>query len=551
MAVNWTTELVERGLDLRINHGLSWAEVLTMLKPFDPEFYTPDQPRIKLNRVLNLDPEEDGYVAVPPKGKYKWDFSLLVGPEEDTDDDRTESDAPYEVTDPYREQDYLFDGESYTFTINGKHYTFPKDVWESIVTDYSDLGGGLTRQEIALKYGGNFKVIEAALRKYGTFKASPPATREEIAEAVKNGEDFTPLMDRAVEAAQRRFSVKLERHKLTALQQENLQLKRELHRRGEMADELRALLKELADELPVSSPIVPKDLSDENRVFHVHAPVFDPHIGLQTFHERGWTTDYSTDIAVRFIRQHAVGVVRRIQERYGRCGTVYLSLGGDIFHSILGRTLSGRHVGQDRPDRFLMRAAVPAFIDWIETVRPYAERVHVLGIGGNHDGPLGEILVDFLALHYRDAHDVKVDDTPAKQAYFIEGDTLHVLDHGESFNNVTDAKALATAERIARRVAGSDYYRVRRVIFYVGHMHHRESATNSTGKTQGHLEIIRVPVFCSASDYEETLGFWNEQMADVFFLSEDGRIAGVERIYATELDLPSTARFTLRERVGA
>lgn len=544
MAVNWTTDLIRRGLDLRINHELSWEDVAKMLAQFEPNITSKDQPRIKLNRVLAKDPGEAGYVPVPEPGEYEWDFSCLDAPVE-------EKAAPYEVTDPYREQDYLFDGESYIFRINGKDYAFPKDVWESIVADYSDLGGRLTRQEIAIKYGGNFKIIEAALRKYGHFKASPPATREELAEAVRNGEDFTPLMDRAVEMAQRSFQVKLSRHYVRSLEQEVRKLQRELFERGTVRNEVRSVIEALEADFPTPNP-VSKVVVREGEPFTYFAPLFDTHIGLQTFAERGWTTDYSSDIAVQYIREHGRESAQLISERVGYCKQAILGLGGDILHSVRGQTLSGRHVGQDRPDRFLVRAAVQAFIDWIEAVRPYAEKVRVLGIGGNHDGFLGEIVVDFLAMYYRDAEDVEVDDRPEKRAYFIEGETLHVLDHGENFKDVTGTKALALAERIARRVAGTDYYRVRRIVFYVGHMHHREGAKtpalDAYDKTQGHLEIIRVPVFCSASEFEEVLGFWNEQMSDSFFLNSRGRIKGIERVYAEDLVLPHAARYPVCDR---
>lgn len=553
----WTQDptLLERALDLRVNHGLDWEPIRKVLG-----LETKDQVRIKVNRVLAAIRKGETDDIVPTMGRYEYDFSVLDEDERPRTDEAEESTEAsdealaYEVEVPYARREYTFTGEEYIFVVNGEQVAWPKETWEAVVAYYSAEGANLTQQQIAQKFGANKQVVEACLRQYGHFKARPPVTREALRDAVVTG-DTTPLMERAIEVAEHKFSAKLRDARMKHLERENLELRQELHQRGEVLTELRSLVKELAAELPKAGPVEKVTSERPGAPYVLHAPIFDPYIGLHTFFTRGWTTEYDTDIAVEFIRQHAIEMVRRIQQRPGTCEMVVLSLGGDLLHAIQGKTVAGRNMPTDRPDRFLVRAAVKAFKTWIDTVRPYTKQVLVLGIGGNHDGPLGELVVDFLAQHYADteANDVLVDDTPSKHAWFIVGDTLHVIDHGEAFGNVTTSGSLAVAERIARRVAGPDYYKVRRIVFYVGHLHHREGARtpalDSTDKTQGHMEIIRVPVFCSASDYEEMLGFWNEQMADVFFLNERGRIADIARIYAEDMDLPATARHPSREFV--
>lgn len=528
-------------LHLRENEDMDWPDVA------DAMGLTKYQVRKKYRRL-----KKAGEVAIDPE-LFDADYFDGVLPVDYgvSEDEEVGEHEPYEVTDPYREQDYLYADGVYTFTINSRHYSFDEDTWQEIVTDYSDHGGKLTRQELAIKYGGNYKVISAALRKYGAFKASPPATREEIADVELGEGDYEPLMDRAVEAAQRKFQTKLTRHKFKAMERDYAALRKEAHERGELVDEFRTILKEMQENLPAASPKVLKEVSlNTGKTFHVFAPIFDCHIGIDTRAERGWTTDYDVDTAVLYIEKHAEDTVRQIKERNlsGSVESAIMALGGDIFHTIMGKTLSGRDIPHDsRGDRILMRIAVKAFIDWIETVRPYVPEVVVKGIdGGNHDGPLGGVLVDFLSMYFRDADDVLVDDAPKARSHFLIGDTLHVIDHGMAFRNVTGNKSLVLAERVAKRTAGPDYYKARRIVIYVGHMHHREGAktvdlsktSESTNKTQGHIEIIRVPVFVSASDYEETLGFWNEQMSDSFHLTERGRIKTIERLYAEELDIP-------------
>lgn len=454
----------------------------------------------------------------------------------------TESKTQYEIG----HRRYKFDGETYTFAINGELIEFPKLMWEAIATDYSADGGNLNRQEIAAKYGISKPILDAALRRYEQYKASPPATREEIADA--NGE-FDPLMERAVEVAGQRLQGKLHSFKLRHLQKENEQLKSELHSRGTVVDEFRAILTDIAAEFPKAGP-VEKLLLPDPEYFDFVGAIYDAHIGLVWHGDRKWSHPYNSSIAATYIRAHGQASAAKIRARPGRCQNAYLPYGGDMLHSVLGKTVHGRIVGADKKDRELMRIAYGACLDQIEAVRPVAEKVWVGGIGGNHDAPLAEILIDMIGYHYSDtaAADVTVDTTNAKQAYFLAGDTLHVFDHGEAFGNVTTNNSLAIAERIARNVAGEDFYKARRIIFYVGHMHHRESARStaekrpkkkpnlqSLNKSQGHIEIIRVPVFCHENDYEEMLGFWNEPMADLYFLNPQGKIAGIERLYMQDI----------------
>lgn len=548
--------LLERAIDLRVNYGMSWEAIRKVL-----DLDSADQVRIKVNRTLRrIDEGRETPDLIPSEGSYEYDFSMLTAdelpydyltPEEEDEEEEEaeEEELEYEIHSRIVRYDYHVSGDDILFTVNNQIVAIPLDVWERIVADYSAQGGNLTQYEIAKKYGINKKVLEACLRSYGHYKARPPVTREKIKEAAQEG-DFDPLVKNAIEVQEARFSAKLERERWRRLEEENRRLREESQDREQLMESVRRLVEEMAKDFPRARE-VEKVIEPGRKIFDCHAPIFDTHIGLQTLSERGWTTDYSTDIAVRMIEQHGVETVREIRER-GQCGTLYLSLGGDILHSIMGKTVSGRHVGADLPDRWLVRAAVGAFRTWIETARPYARKIVVKGVAGNHDGVLGELILDFLALAFEGASDVEVDTRPSKQAYFIVGDTLHIIDHGESFTNVTGDKSLAMAERIARRVAGADYYRVRRIIFYVGHMHHREGARTPSldgfDKSQGHLEILRVPTFCSASNYEELLAFWNEQMSDLFFLDKNGRIKGIERLYAENLDTHQD--FSEQERIS-
>lgn len=416
---------------------------------------------------------------------------------------------------------------TFIFSVNNQIVKIPETSWEKVVALYSEDGADLTQQQIAMKLGISRKILEACLRAYGHYKARPPVTREALA----RGDDEETLVSRAIEVKERKFLERLRDKSRRELEREVRSLRQELHERGEYKEELRLFVQDLISDLQGYAPKVRKIVkSATQEVFDAHETLFDPHVGLATFHEMGWTQDYNSDIALEYIRAQGVQAAERIARRPGRCRTIYFSLGGDFFHAPLGKTESGRPLMRDKPDRMLFRSGVEAVIDHVDSLRSVSEKVVVKGVGGNHGHVFDELLVDFLALYYRDVEDVEVDTQMGTRAHFRVGNALHVIDHGTTFHTVTSERSLSRADRIARIVAGTNYHGVERVIFYVGHMHHRES------KSQAHIEIIRVPVFCHESEFEDALGFYNEPMADLFILDGRGRIESTERMYLADYE---------------
>lgn len=496
---------------LREDEDLNWPEINERLgMPRDSE-----SPRKKYKRIVR------------DSARYQ-DLRDLIesGLAEDKVDHITEEpDLEFEI-DAATSRKYRYDPdrEEYVFSINNELITVSEETWETIVRLYSGDGADLTQHQIAMRAGVSRKKLEQMLRAYGHFKARPPVTREALA----RGDDMDTLVDSAVEVQERQFLERLRDKGYKELRSEVRKLKQELWERGEAKDELRSFVRDEIADLPGYAPTPIKVLPQSDRIFDVHAPLYDPHVGLATFHEMGWTNDYNSDIALEYIRQQGRGAAQKIVDRPGRCRTAYVTLGGDFFHAPLGQTESGRPLQRDKPDRFLFRAGQDAAIDYIESIRQVSEHVVVKGIGGNHGHLIDELLVDFIALYYRDAEDVEVDDSMQTRAWFRIGNVLHVIDHGTTFASVTSERSLSRADRIARIIAGQNYHGVTRVIFYVGHMHHRES------KSQAHMEIIRVPVFCHESNYEDFLGFYNDPMADVYFLDVQGRIDSTERLYLAD-----------------
>lgn len=536
----WTPELEERAIDLRVNYELSWEAVKRVLG-----FDTKDQPRIKVNRLLAAGAE------VPPMGRYSYDFSVLP-PElrteyvnayideeegEETGSDEAGGEEPV-VEVPYAKYSYKFDGETYTFPVNGELVSFPKDTWEAMVADYSDHGGKLTCYEVAKKYGANFKVLQKCFQLYGHFKARPPATREAIAEAATTG-DFEPITKRAIELTEARLFQRLERERTKALERRVEELERERLSWEEIRKEAIAALHDLKDELPRAGK-VERTQPSPGEDFDYFAPRYDLHFGMKVWGELGWGADYDSDTAAWYLEESAREEARRILSYGGRCRTLYFALGGDVFHAFMQRTKRGTPLEREMPDRLVWRTAVQAVINAITVYRQVADRVVFILIPGNHDHIFAELLLETLALYYEGEPSVDVRNELGKRRYFVVGETLHLLDHGEEFMKL-GPQQFASVDTIARVVGGRDFFRARKIVAWVGHTHHLEMKSNNA-----HMEIIRCPSFAHSNEHEEGLGFFNLPQSLGVRLDANGDIRTMERIRLSELsehlyDTPSAA----------
>jgi hypothetical protein len=449
---------------------------------------------------------------------------------EDAEDreEQPEETLPYEITPSYAKYQYTFDGETFTFPVNNELVRFPKDRWEEIVAAYSGAGGNATQYEVALRFGIPKKVLERCLTLYQHYKARPPLTREQIKDAADAG-DYEPLVEQAIEVAEHAFFGKYEAARLKQALRENQELKKFALDHQAQIRAVRDAVAEMASLVPASRPVRKNAKRSGGRGYWLHLPLFDVHFGRTVLAAMGWSEkDYGTREAADYVRLIAAAVVEYIEQQPGECLGVYLTNGGDVFHAMMQRTKKGTLLERDMPDRLVMRLALEAFIDAINTLRAAVPLVHFLLVPGNHDHVFAEFLLEFLAVHFDGSDDVVVHNTLGKRDYFLIGETGHVLDHGEGLNSLNN-QALLTAERVARKVMGTDYHKASRIYYYIGHTHHRE--VKGSGR---HLEIIRCPTIAYPDDHEEQGGWDHAPEIDFFRLDESGRVKGRETLDMNE-----------------
>ena len=257
-----------------------------------------------------------------------------------------------------------------------------------------------------------------------------------------------------------------------------------------------------------------------------HAPVADLHMAKFVWAQEDFGNDYDLPESVRRLVEHGSASGEWIQSRGGRCTDAYLTDVGDFIHSYFGKTESGTILHQDSRNKKIFREAIQAKIRQVDAVRPHVDTVHVHTAAGNHAGFGDWIISEVLTIHYEGCPDVIVSGNVRPYDYFLIGESLIVLDHGKGINALTGWKAKASLDVVARQVAGNDYFKARRIYYFVGHLHELQTASHGD-----HAKLIRLPSFGESDEYETSLRYASEPVAHLYAHDTQGRIVGDEWIY--------------------
>lgn len=425
-----------------------------------------------------------------------------------------------------REPQYGYDEEHgiYTFLVNGRYRHFDADTWRYVCRAYSAEGLNMTRALICEQVNCPPEELEVCLRKYGFFKSSQPFTHEDFMEMSDD-----EAISETLETKRSRWRARLMKAERSDLIKRVEEAEEELYRRKQdtelLLNEAREALSGL--EAAPSFPLYGKMRhSADATEWECHAPLADIHVGLLTWHKESWRGgDYDTEISAERIRTHGQRVADWIASQPGRCTVVHRTDLGDIFHSLTEATVSGTPLQVDGRPLKVWREALQGEIAAIEHLRCVSDKVEVRRVPGNHDGLQADLLSETLAAWYRNADDVEVFTTFNGHSHFISGETLHLLTHGKGIGALSH-KAKASFEVIAREVAQDDYFKVRKMKMYFGHLH------NPAVERQGrHMELIRLPSLAEPDDYAQSLYFVHDPEARVFRLAADGDIESERRLF--------------------
>jgi hypothetical protein len=428
-------------------------------------------------------------------------------------------------------EDYLFDGEYYVFDLSflEEPYRIHREVWEQVCASYSRTGANLTKAQVAMEFNIPRQILEACFERYGFYKASPPYTHEHL----KAAEDVEELVDQTLEQRQHRFHTRLQNKELDFLRREVEKLWEEKHDRDRLIEN--ALEGAIEGIREAGRAVTRPRAARTGRPWVAHCPVADLHVGRFVWGQEDFGSNYDLDESTRRLVDHGEEVARWIQERRCRCTDAYLTDIGDFIHAVNSKTESGTPLHQDSRNKKIFREATQAKIRQIEAVRPHVNTVHVHTAPGNHATVVEWIVQEVLAIHYESCPGVIVSDNVQPYDHFFIGESLIVLDHGKGVNALSGWKAKASLDVVARKVAGDDYFKARRIYYFVGHLHELQAASHGD-----HAKLIRLPSFGESDEYETSLRYASEAVAHLFAHDDpSGRIVGEERVY---FETPAEAR---------
>lgn len=391
---------------------------------------------------------------------------------------------------------------------------------DALVRAYSSRGEGMTMREVAEHFGTSEDDVRATLKAANVRKGDPPFAPSRL-----EAEPIDDLVAEGLDAKRHAYKVKADRRERHDLQRRADSAEAELAALRADRDSLASWCSMAVQGVEPATIATPR-YSDTGWAAHV--PIADPHVGLQVYGKESWTGEnYHTDLAADRIvdaARRAAGWVDGMRGMLGAPRVVHYSIVGDLFHALQYATVSGRPMQVDGRARRVFEKVVNAVATALSTlgqISPVEARL----TDGNHDGDLVFYVATALAAYFRDVPHISVQTSYNHQCSFYEGETLHVLDHGRGWTDVSAKRVGAEAATILHEI-GEMYPPHRRAKIWVGDKHSPAAAFHGR-----QVEVIRVPALASLDDYAQGLNYAHDFDAYVYALTERGTIGHTGRLY--------------------
>lgn len=364
-------------------------------------------------------------IPVPVEGSVPAD-----GPLVDSSDSLTEVD-PDVVT-------YLKEQDIYLVRLRGDFGTqaFEGGQVRSMRKAYSRYAGSPTMREVAHAHGLTRHHFDAIRHAMGWTKNDLPVTDEEL--STKSEDEviggILALKAQRIEAAVEK--------RIRAAEVKDAQKWRDAM--ASFGDDLRAEVKDLLREEPVwpsatsSAPEAPTGVLLDGSPAYPKVVV----LGLSDWHygmfadPRATGAAYDLDTAVRRLKDAWDFISQRLADGVT---DVVLPISGDLFHvdNEMAQTTKGTPQDVVNDVGLMARGFLRAMRDFIEELRHFGTKVHLVPVHGNHDSLVGKMTMVSLAMLYETSRQVQVHEvfTPnsllelqGNLLYFAHGDGLKPKD---------------------------------------------------------------------------------------------------------------------------
>ena len=342
---------------------------------------------------------------------------------------------------------------------------------------YSDIGGGLTYDEMAREFDMPASWISEYIRVNKWKHAMQPFTDEEV---------MVNTIDDMVESF-------LDIRKMEILKKAEQKKWKEIEKDAARYSILReSLSKEFFEIMSEhkSAPVKRKVMEHTMDYAVVLSPT-DLHFG-----KYGWVDEvgqhYDLEEAKHRVLNKTEELISRLPSKPEK---FYVGIGSDWFHvdNDVGTTTAG--TGQDMaatPAQILMQGCDLArqHIDMLRTVSD----VELVFMGGNHDRHTSIMLMLYLEAYYNNCDDVKVTVSPTIRQYVTYGNNLIGFTHG-------DGKVMNKLHSLMAHEARKDWGMTQNHMWFHGHLHHQSV------KEVGGCLIFQLPSLAGEDRYHSRNGY--------------------------------------------
>ena len=362
---------------------------------------------------------------------------------------------------------------------------------------YSDTSGGMTADEMALKFEIPSSWIRQYIRAHGWSHKMDPFTDEEVLE--NDTESLTELL-----LFERRRKIAVDAQK-----QDWIMTQKEAKQFREMDSYLLSEFKEI---------IAQSDLSHEAK--HVEMKEGDPYalvISPTDLHygKYGWEFEtgeqYGFDEARNRLIEKTEALISRLPSRPER---IIVATGSDWFHVDNDHGTTTKGTPQDMagsPAQILMGGCKLAR-EHIEMLRGIAP-IEIVFMNGNHDRYSALALAIYLEAVYENCEDVDVSVSPKVRQYVTWGNNLLGFTHGD-FVKGTDLPVVMANEK------QHEWGSCQNKMWFSGHKHHTHMIET------GGCFVIQLPSLSGHDRYHHKHAFTNRPGIFAFLVDKQEGVIG-------------------------
>ena len=342
---------------------------------------------------------------------------------------------------------------------------------------YSDIGGGLTYEEMAREFDLPAVYVSEYIRVNKWKHAMQPFTDEEV--MINTLDD---MVDKFLDIRKMEILKKAEQKKWRQIEKdaEKYSVLRE-----SLTDEFMEIL---SSQKPASVKRKPMQHKSDYAV--VLSPT-DLHFG-----KYGWVDEVGQHYD---LKEAKARVLTKTEELLARLPSqpekFYVGIGSDWFHvdNDIGTTTKG--TAQDMaatPAQILMQGCDLArqHIDLLRTVSD----VELVFMGGNHDRHTSIMLMLYLEAYYQSCDDVIVTVSPSIRQYITYGNNLIGFTHG-------DGKVMNKLHSLMAHEARKEWGSTQHHMWFHGHLHHQSV------KEVGGCLIFQLPSLAGEDRYHSRNGY--------------------------------------------